>query len=61
MSKTPLNIRKHASLLGEDNEYVYKEVCGYTDDEYRWFVENGHAGMDVVVKPSGQQQLASNR
>jgi crotonobetainyl-CoA:carnitine CoA-transferase CaiB-like acyl-CoA transferase len=61
MSKTPLNIRKHASLLGEDNEYVYKEVCGYTDEEYRWFVENGHAGMDVVVQPNSQQQTMSNR
>jgi crotonobetainyl-CoA:carnitine CoA-transferase CaiB-like acyl-CoA transferase len=49
MSKTPLYIRKHAALLGEDNEYVYKQVCGYTDEEYQWFVDNGHAGMDVVV------------
>jgi crotonobetainyl-CoA:carnitine CoA-transferase CaiB-like acyl-CoA transferase len=61
MSKTPLNIRKHASLLGEDNEYVYKEVCGYTDEEYRWFVENGHAGMDVVVQPNSQQRMTSSR
>jgi len=48
MSKTPLPIRKHAALLGEDNEYVYKQICGYTDEEYRWFVENGHAGMTVL-------------
>ena len=53
MSKTPLAIRKHAALLGEDNEYVYKQVCGYTDEEYRWFVENGHAGMDVVPERAG--------
>ena len=49
MSKTPLSIRKHAALLGEDNEYVYKKVCGYTDEEYRWFVENGHAGTEVIA------------
>jgi crotonobetainyl-CoA:carnitine CoA-transferase CaiB-like acyl-CoA transferase len=61
MSKTPLNIRKHASLLGEDNEYVYKQVCGYTDEEYLWFVENGHAGTEVVVQPNSQQQMRSNR
>jgi crotonobetainyl-CoA:carnitine CoA-transferase CaiB-like acyl-CoA transferase len=61
MSKTPLHIRKHASLLGEDNEYVYKQVCGYTDEEYRWFVENGHAGTEVVVQPNRQQQTMSNR
>ena len=53
MSKTPLPIRKHAALLGQDNEYVYKEVCGYTDEEYAWFVENGHAGTTVVAKQKG--------
>jgi crotonobetainyl-CoA:carnitine CoA-transferase CaiB-like acyl-CoA transferase len=56
MSKTPLNIRKHASLLGEDNEYVYKQVCGYTDEEYQWFIDNGHVGTEVVVgnaQPAG--------
>jgi hypothetical protein len=36
-------------VLGEDNEYVYKKVCGYSDEEYQWFVENGHAGTEVVV------------
>ena len=59
MSKTPLQIRKHAALLGEDNEYVYKQVCGYSDEEYRWFVENGHAGTEVVV--ANKQQAAGNR
>lgn len=44
MSKTPLRIWKHAALLGEDNEYVYKQVLGYSDEEYQWFVANGHAG-----------------
>jgi benzylsuccinate CoA-transferase BbsF subunit len=48
MSKTPLYIRKHAALLGEDNEYVYKQVCGYTDEEYQRFVDNGHAVTEVV-------------
>jgi crotonobetainyl-CoA:carnitine CoA-transferase CaiB-like acyl-CoA transferase len=60
MSKTPLHIRKHAALLGEDNEYVYKQVCGYTDEEYRWFVEHGHAGTEVVVT-SNKQQATGNR
>jgi len=44
MSKTPLSIWKHASRLGEDNEYVYKQIMGYSDEEYQWFVANGHAG-----------------
>ena len=26
--------RRHAPLLGEDNEYVYKSLLGYTDAEY---------------------------
>lgn len=59
LSKTPLYIRKHAALLGEDNEYVYKQVCGYTDEEYQWFVANGHAGTEVV--PAEKRQAASNR
>jgi crotonobetainyl-CoA:carnitine CoA-transferase CaiB-like acyl-CoA transferase len=53
MSATPLPIRKYAAPLGEDNEYVYKQVCGYTDEEYRWFVENGHAGTEVVAAQRG--------
>lgn len=53
MSETPLSIRKHAALLGEDNEYVYKELCGYTDEEYQWFVDNGHAGTTIVESRRG--------
>ncbi len=33
LSKTPPHIRKAAPCLGEDNEYVYKEILGYSDDE----------------------------
>ena len=46
-SKTP-NIapRRHAPRLGEDNEYIYKEVLGFSEDEYRQFEETGHIGMD---------------
>ena len=32
--------------LGEDNEYVYKEVMGYSDEEYADFERMGHIGMD---------------
>lgn len=53
MSETPLAIRKYAAPLGEDNEYVYREICGYTAEEYRWFVENGHAGTEVVAVQRG--------
>ncbi len=33
LSKTPAHIWKTAPCLGEDNEYVYKEILGYSDDE----------------------------
>jgi len=33
LSKTPNHIWKAGPCLGEDNEYVYKEILGYTDDE----------------------------
>ena len=32
--------------LGQDNEYVYKEVMGYSDAEYRGFEERGHIGTE---------------
>jgi crotonobetainyl-CoA:carnitine CoA-transferase CaiB-like acyl-CoA transferase len=44
MSETPLQYWRHAPTLGQDNEYFYKEVLGYSEDEYQWFVNNGHAG-----------------
>ena len=33
LSKTPNQITKAAPCLGEDNEYVYKEILGLTDDD----------------------------
>lgn len=48
MSKTPLDIRKYASTLGEDNEYVYKHLLGYSDAEYEHFVAEGHAGTSFL-------------
>jgi crotonobetainyl-CoA:carnitine CoA-transferase CaiB-like acyl-CoA transferase len=48
LSKTPLNIRKHAPTVGEDNEYVYKQVIGYSNDEYEHFVAEGHAGTTFL-------------
>ena len=37
---------RHAPRLGEDNEYVYRQLLGYGEEEYAAFVEAGHAGMD---------------
>ena len=33
LSKTPPHTPKAAPCLGENNEYVYKEILGYSDDE----------------------------
>lgn len=33
LSKTPAQTTKSAPCLGEDNEYIYKEVLGYSYDE----------------------------
>ena len=46
MSKTPLGIRKSHVRLGEDNEYVYKQVIGVSDEEYAHLEAEGHIGMD---------------
>jgi crotonobetainyl-CoA:carnitine CoA-transferase CaiB-like acyl-CoA transferase len=45
-SETPVELRRHAPRLGEDNEYVYKTLLGYSDDEYRRLEAEGHIGMD---------------
>lgn len=34
LSATPANLHKAAPLLGEDNEYVWKNIANLTDDEY---------------------------
>jgi benzylsuccinate CoA-transferase BbsF subunit len=41
LSKTPHNIWKSAPCLGEDNEYVYKEILGYSDEEIADFLIEG--------------------
>jgi crotonobetainyl-CoA:carnitine CoA-transferase CaiB-like acyl-CoA transferase len=50
MSKTPLSIRRPAPTLGQDNEYVYKELLGYSEQEYQWFVDNDHAGEQFLFQ-----------
>lgn len=47
-SETPLGIRRHTPRLGEDNEYVYKELLGYSQAEYDQFERDGHIGMDYA-------------
>ena len=45
-SETPVDAHKAPAALGEDNDYVYCDVLGYSDAEVAEFVERGHIGMD---------------
>jgi hypothetical protein len=42
----PNHLRRHPVRLGEDNDYVYREVLGISDDEYAELDRLGHIGMD---------------
>jgi len=42
LSKTPAAIKTHAPCLGQDNEYVYTKLLGFSDSE---FVELLSAGV----------------
>ena len=46
MSDTPIKIRRGPVQLGQDNEYVYKQVLGVDDEEYAELERQGHIGMD---------------
>ena len=46
MSDMPIRIRRGPVRLGEDNEYVYKQVLGVSDEEYTELERQGHIGMD---------------
>ena len=46
MSETPVGIRRGPVRLGEDNEYVYKTLLDFSDQEYADLEREGHIGMD---------------
>ena len=49
LSKTPCNIWKAAPCLGEDNEYVYKEILGLSDDEIADLLIEGVITTDTDI------------
>jgi crotonobetainyl-CoA:carnitine CoA-transferase CaiB-like acyl-CoA transferase len=49
LSKTPNNIKKAGPCLGEDNEYVYSKILGYTDDEIEEMLIEGVITTDADV------------
>jgi len=49
LSRTPAHISKAGPCLGEDNEYVYKEILGYSDDEIADMLVEGVITTDADV------------
>jgi crotonobetainyl-CoA:carnitine CoA-transferase CaiB-like acyl-CoA transferase len=47
LSKTPAHLWKAGPCLGQDNEYVYKELLGYSDDEIADFLVEGVITTDA--------------
>lgn len=41
LSKTPAELTKAAPLLGEDNEYVYRDLIGLSEDEFITLLADG--------------------
>lgn len=41
---TPTCIWRAAPAVGQDNEYVYKDILGVTDDEYEQLIADAHVG-----------------
>lgn len=52
MSETPARIRRGPVRLGQDNEYVYKQILGVSDAEYAELERAGHIGMDFPQEAS---------
>lgn len=46
MANTPNHLRRHPVLLGEDNDYVYRELLDLSESEIQRLTELGHIGMD---------------
>jgi crotonobetainyl-CoA:carnitine CoA-transferase CaiB-like acyl-CoA transferase len=46
LSHTPFQVRKTPVRLGEDNDYVYRQVIGFSEQEYARMKELGQIGMD---------------
>ena len=48
MSKIPFEVRKPPVRVGEDNDYVYRQVLGLSEEEYDELKALGHIGMDYA-------------
>jgi crotonobetainyl-CoA:carnitine CoA-transferase CaiB-like acyl-CoA transferase len=48
ISKTPFRVRRPPVLLGEDNDYIYRDVLGLSEAEYDHLKALGQIGMDYA-------------
>jgi crotonobetainyl-CoA:carnitine CoA-transferase CaiB-like acyl-CoA transferase len=48
MSRTPTQLWRAAPTLGQDNEYVYKDLLGVGDAEYQQLIAERHVGTEYV-------------
>ncbi|MQF49013.1 CoA transferase [SAR202 cluster bacterium AC-647-N09_OGT_505m] len=48
MSKIPFEVRKPPVRVGEDNDYIYREVLNLSEEEYDELKALGHIGMDYA-------------
>ena len=48
MSQTPLHPRRGPVMLGQDNEYIYRELLGCAPHEYAALAAAGHIGADYA-------------
>ena len=56
LSKTPCEIKKAAPCLGEDNEYVYKEILGLSDEEIAELLIDG-----IITTETDMPEILSGR
>lgn len=49
LSRTPTSVRMPPVRLGEHNEYIYKELLGYSQEEYRKLETEGHIGTEYAA------------
>jgi len=45
---TPAVLWRAAPTVGQDNEYVYRDIIGVTDEEWATLVSDGHIGTDYL-------------
>ena len=59
MTKTPLHIWGRQPLLGEHNEYVYKDLLGYSEAEFQKLVSEDYIGDTYIVAREQRQAQPS--